>query len=101
MGGVLHEIVAIDEGNDLNSRRQYVIVQLLYLGVERYERGFGVGAFPHIVAGSVESFLLLANGQLGLGHVLGAFTLPVLLGNIVGGTVLFALLSYAQVMKEI
>ena len=32
---------------------------------------------------------------------LGAFTLPVLLGNIVGGTALFAVLSYAQVMKEI
>jgi formate/nitrite transporter FocA (FNT family) len=29
------------------------------------------------------------------------FTVPVLLGNIVGGTALFALLSYAQVMKEI
>jgi formate/nitrite transporter FocA (FNT family) len=26
---------------------------------------------------------------------------PVLLGNIVGGTALFALLSYAQVMNEI
>ena len=29
------------------------------------------------------------------------FTIPVLLGNVVGGTALFALLSYAQVMKEI
>ncbi|MGH8257611.1 MAG: hypothetical protein ACRET0_15520 [Steroidobacteraceae bacterium] len=28
------------------------------------------------------------------------FTVPVLLGNIVGGTALFAVLSYAQVMKE-
>jgi formate-nitrite transporter family protein len=27
--------------------------------------------------------------------------MPVLLGNIVGGTALFALISYAQVMKEI
>jgi formate-nitrite transporter family protein len=61
----------------------------------------GVGDFPHIVAGSVESFLLVANGQLGIGQMLGAFTLPVLLGNIVGGTALFAVLSYAQVMKEI
>ena len=61
----------------------------------------GAGGFPHIIAGSVESFLLVANGQLGLGAMLGGFTLPVLLGNIVGGTVLFALLSYAQVMKEI
>ena len=29
------------------------------------------------------------------------FVLPVLAGNIVGGTALFALIAYAQVMKEI
>jgi len=29
------------------------------------------------------------------------FFVPVLLGNMVGGTALFALISYAQVMKEI
>jgi formate/nitrite transporter FocA (FNT family) len=29
------------------------------------------------------------------------FLIPVLLGNIIGGTALFALLAYAQVMKEI
>ena len=61
----------------------------------------GAGGFAHIVAGSVETFLLVANGQLGLGAMVVQFTLPVLLGNIVGGTALFALLSYAQVMKEI
>jgi len=33
--------------------------------------------------------------------MLGNFVLPVLAGNLVGGTVLFALLSYAQVMKEL
>jgi formate/nitrite transporter FocA (FNT family) len=59
------------------------------------------GGFAHIVAGSVEAFLLVANGQLGIGSMIASFTLPVLLGNIIGGTVLFALLSYAQVMKEI
>jgi formate/nitrite transporter FocA (FNT family) len=59
------------------------------------------GGFAHIVAGSVEAFLLVANGQLGIVPMIVNFTLPVLLGNIVGGTALFALLSYAQVMKEI
>ena len=44
--------------------------------------------------------MLLLNGQVGLGHLIGGFTLPVLLGNIIGGTVLFAVISYAQVMKE-
>ena len=59
-----------------------------------------LGNFSHIVAGSVESFMLVMNGQLGLGMMLIGFTLPVLIGNIIGGTVLFAVLSYAQVMKE-
>jgi len=59
------------------------------------------GGFVHIVAGSVEAFLLVSNGELGLGAMVLDFTLPALLGNIVGGTALFALLSYAQVMKEI
>jgi formate/nitrite transporter FocA (FNT family) len=31
----------------------------------------------------------------------GQFILPVLLGNIAGGTALFSVLSYAQVMHEI
>jgi formate/nitrite transporter FocA (FNT family) len=60
-----------------------------------------VGEFAHIVAGSVEAFLLVANGQLGIGSMVVNFTAPVLLGNMIGGTALFALLSYAQVMKEI
>lgn len=61
----------------------------------------GVGGFSHIVAGSVEAFLLLVNGDIGLASMLAGFTLPVLAGNIIGGTALFAVLSYAQVMKEI
>jgi formate-nitrite transporter family protein len=59
------------------------------------------GDFMHIVAGSVEAFMLFANGQLGLWQMIYAFMIPVLLGNIIGGTALFAVLSYAQVMHEI
>ena len=55
----------------------------------------------HIVAGSVEAFFLLANGGIGIGQLVGRFMAPVLVGNIIGGTVLFAMLSYAQVMKEL
>jgi len=75
------------------SARFWVISLFAYL--------IAAGGFAHIVAGSVEAFMLVANGQLGVGSMIVGFTLPVLLGNIVGGTVLFALLSYAQVMKEI
>lgn len=59
------------------------------------------GGFMHIVAGSVEAFLLLLNGDVGWWPMVAEFMVPVLAGNIVGGTALFALLAYAQVMKEI
>jgi formate/nitrite transporter FocA (FNT family) len=70
-----------------------VVVIMTYL--------IGIADAAHIVVGSMEAFMLVASGELGVGAMLGGFTLPVLLGNIVGGTALFALLSYAQVMKEI
>jgi formate/nitrite transporter FocA (FNT family) len=69
-----------------------VIILMTYL--------IGVGGFAHIVAGSAETFLLLVTGELGLAALLLHFMAPVLLGNIIGGTALFALISYAQVMKE-
>jgi formate/nitrite transporter FocA (FNT family) len=61
----------------------------------------GAGGFAHIVAGSFETFMLVANGRLDALTMLGGFIVPTLLGNIVGGSVLFALISYAQVMEEI
>jgi formate-nitrite transporter family protein len=60
-----------------------------------------VGGFTHIVAGSVEAHLLVLSGDWEAWRMLFQFIVPVLLGNIVGGTALFALISYAQVMKEI
>jgi len=41
------------------------------------------------------------NGELGVWRMLADFTAPALLRNIVGGTALFTLLSYAQIMKEV
>jgi formate/nitrite transporter FocA (FNT family) len=61
----------------------------------------GAGGFAHIVAGSVETFMLVANGRLDLLSMIVDFVVPTLLGNIVGGTALFALIAYAQVMEEI
>ncbi len=60
-----------------------------------------VGSFVHIVAGSVEAFMLVVGGQIGVGAVVTGFFVPVLLGNIVGGTALFALIAHAQVMEEL
>jgi len=61
----------------------------------------GAGGFAHIVAGSVETFMLVVNGRLGPLSMVADFIVPTLLGNIVGGTALFALISYAQVMEEL
>jgi formate/nitrite transporter FocA (FNT family) len=60
-----------------------------------------IGGFTHIIAGSLEAYLLVFTGTWAWWYMLGHFVVPVLLGNIVGGTALFALLSYAQVMEEI
>jgi formate-nitrite transporter family protein len=71
----------------------YVVVAMTWL--------IAAGGFTHVVAGSMEAFMLALNGGLGFWAMLGDFFLPVLIGNIVGGTALFALLAYAQVMQEI
>jgi formate/nitrite transporter FocA (FNT family) len=71
----------------------HVIVIITYL--------IAAAGFMHIVAGSVEAFLLVLNGHLGLQPMVTDFFVPVLIGNIIGGTALFALIAYAQVMKEI
>ena len=60
-----------------------------------------IGGFTHIVAGSMEAHMLVLNGEWQWWQMLGQFLLPVLLGNMIGGTALFALISYAQVMEEI
>jgi formate/nitrite transporter FocA (FNT family) len=60
-----------------------------------------VGGFTHIIAGSMEAYLLVFAGDWEWWRLVSQFMVPVLLGNMVGGTALFALISYAQVMEEI
>lgn len=60
-----------------------------------------LGGFAHVVAGSVEAWLLLLSGEVGLEFAIFGFILPALVGNIVGGTLIFALLAHAQVSTEI
>jgi formate/nitrite transporter FocA (FNT family) len=60
-----------------------------------------LGGFNHVIAGAAEAFLLLWAGKVGIGWVIGTFLLPALIGNILGGTGLFAMLAHAQVKEEI
>lgn len=60
-----------------------------------------IGGFTHIVAGSMEAYLLVLAGDWAWSQMISDFMVPVLIGNITGGTALFALIAYAQVMSEI
>ena len=60
-----------------------------------------VGGFTHIVAGAMEANLLVLSGDWAWWQMLWQFFVPALIGNMIGGTALFALISYAQVMEEI
>jgi formate-nitrite transporter family protein len=60
-----------------------------------------LGDFTHVIAGSAETFLLLFAGQIEIARALGDLIAPALIGNVIGGTGLFALLAYAQVRQEL
>jgi formate/nitrite transporter FocA (FNT family) len=60
-----------------------------------------IGGFTHIIAGSMESYLLVLHGDWMWWQAVLQFFVPVLIGNMIGGTALFAMISYAQVMEEI
>jgi formate/nitrite transporter FocA (FNT family) len=61
----------------------------------------GVGGLSHVVAGSTELFLLALLGEIGWGKAVFEGVLPSLVGNVLGGTGLFAVLTYAQVREEL
>lgn len=58
------------------------------------------GEFTHVIAGSNEVFYLVFAGQLNIADAFTLYIFPVLFGNIVGGTGLFAMLTYGQVHDE-
>lgn len=57
--------------------------------------------FTHIVAGTAEALYGVLTGLASFADAVGRFFFPTLAGNIFGGTVLFSVLSYAQVREEI
>jgi len=59
------------------------------------------GDFTHVVAGSVEMAFLMVQGLLPVHDAAFGFFLPVLAGNILGGTLIFALLALGQVRNEL
>jgi formate/nitrite transporter FocA (FNT family) len=60
-----------------------------------------LGDFTHIIAGSVEAIYMWLIGAESFWRLTGDFFIPTLIGNVAGGTVLFAVVSYAQVREEL
>jgi len=71
----------------------WVIVIVTYI--------IALGGFTHVVAGSNEVFLLILNGDITVQTGVVGLLLPTLIGNIIGGTGLFAMLAHRQVREEI
>lgn len=61
----------------------------------------GLGGMSHVVAGATELFILVMGGELGVMSAVFGGILPALIGNVLGGTGIFAALTYAQVRQEI
>ncbi len=72
--------------------RTWVIIIITYV--------LGICHFSHVIAGSAEVFALAAMGEVSWGQVLGGFTVPALLGNILGVVLLVAGLNHAQVVAN-
>ncbi|WP_462380626.1 formate/nitrite transporter family protein [Pseudomonas sp. Marseille-QA0892] len=60
-----------------------------------------LGSFAHIVVGTAEVSYLVFAGELGWSQFWWPFALPTLAGNIVGGSLIFAIISHAQIRSEV
>nr|WP_298414727.1 formate/nitrite transporter family protein [uncultured Halomonas sp.] len=60
----------------------------------------GLGGFTHIIVGSTEVLYLVFDGKASMSDYAFKFALPTLLGNVLGGTFIFALISHAQVRSD-
>ena len=59
-----------------------------------------IAGFSHSIVGSSEAFLLLFAGQTGVAQTLAELVAPAVLGNLVGGAGIFAVLAHGQVRGE-
>ena len=75
------------------SARLIVIVLITYV--------VALGGFAHIIAGSVEVLYIVLSGDKSFLSYLIDYMVPVLAGNIVGGSALVAMLNHAQVHHEV
>jgi formate-nitrite transporter family protein len=60
----------------------------------------GIGGFAHIIVGAIEGLYLVFDGTVTFGDFMSNFFLPTLAGNVAGGSLIFALISHAQVRSD-
>jgi formate/nitrite transporter FocA (FNT family) len=72
--------------------RLHVIIIITFL--------VGLGSFAHIIAGSVETLYVVETGATSWGAYFGGFMAPTLVGNVLGGISMVAVLNHAQVITE-
>lgn len=77
-----------------NARDQSVLV----IGAFTYI--LAIAGFSHSIVGSGEAFLLLFAGRTDLWQTFAGLIVPAVLGNLLGGAGIFALLAHAQVRGE-
>jgi len=77
-----------------NAREQSVTVIVVFTYI------LAIGSFTHSIVGSAEAFLLWFTGETGAWQTLGGLIAPAVLGNLLGGAGVFALLAHAQVRGE-
>lgn len=75
----------------LGENKVAIIVIITYL--------VGIGAFSHIVVGTVEVGYMVVTGRATVATMIGEFMAPTLLGNILGGVSLVAALNHAQTIS--
>jgi formate/nitrite transporter FocA (FNT family) len=76
----------------MESAKMWIIILITYL--------MALGDFTHIVVGSLEVSYLVFAGQLPWKDFWLVFAGPTLVGNIIGGSFIFALISHAQIRSE-
>ncbi len=71
----------------------FVVTSIIYT--------LGLCGFAHVIVGAVEGGVLVIHGEAGISEAAFGLVLPALVGNIIGGTALFAVLAYAQIRDEV
>ncbi len=60
-----------------------------------------IADFTHVIVGSCEIFLLAWSGEGKIVDMMAMNIFPTLIGNLIGGTGLFAVISWAQIRSEV